>query len=203
MICKRMLPGVVVLVFSLYFYKSNAILIPRDKVILYENGTKVTSSSFFTDGYNYSPTCTDGVCTISRVSSFYGDSVDEPQKRTVIIYKSTEEKVLGYEDWCKIYICQNEPHDKYLENLRNTSIYKTELTMPVVSDSHCSSRNMTGNSMTYTFDTITKQIELISIENCPYDFLRSNIITPATILISSGVIIGLVLFNKRKSKQTR
>lgn len=94
-----------------------AVTIAGDTLILYENGKRVRNSSWMHDVYNYAPSCNEGVCYIQ-------------QGHNPTFYKTRENYVLDYEEWCDKNTCQSKLHDSYLDTIKREAIYSIKVVIP-------------------------------------------------------------------------
>lgn len=96
---------------------AKAITIPSDTIYLYENGKRITNSSWMHDVYDYAPSCKRGSCYIQ-------------QGHNPTFYKTQETNVLNYDEWidnwylsrpgCEKFSTKAHEVRKALEEWRNS-----------------------------------------------------------------------------------
>lgn len=96
----------------------HAVTIATDTIYLYEDGKRVTNSSWMHDVYDYAPSCKKGVCYIQ-------------QGHTPTFYKTQEKNVLDHEEFCNKHDCRSKSHDAYVDELRSTAGYSIKVDVPV------------------------------------------------------------------------
>ncbi|KPJ70400.1 hypothetical protein AMJ51_02055 [Microgenomates bacterium DG_75] len=122
-------------IFSCFFFafKTSAVYFASQKVILYEEGKRITDSSVFHDKGNQTPVCKKGICYIGQ------------QYEVVTFYKTDKEDVLNYNEWvdnwylthegCEGFATKEDEIYKALEKWRQSDEYlKTQKRVSQTSD---------------------------------------------------------------------
>ena len=147
---------------------------PTDKITLYENGKRVTDSSYMHSGYFYkAPICRQGVCNISR------------ETNNITLYKITETSVFDYEEWIELYENDRNAYDEYIQGVKNDALYTVTLRTGQTKEEAES-----VGPREYNFDVITKVLTLTFAEKASPLILA--FFKPYQLVIISIVVFSII-----------